>query len=510
MRQAARPLTRGQKSNTASLPAPVGGWNARDALSEMGEKDAVILTDFFPTPSEVRLRLGSLDFATGLSGQVETVMAYNGLSSTKLLAASGTSIYDVTNGGAVGAAVQSGLTNARWQHTNYANTSGNYIYMVNGADAPRYWDGTTWTNAAITGVTAANLIHINQHKNRIWFVEKNSLSAWYLATSAIAGAATKFDLTGVAQMGGALVAMATWTLDAGQGVDDLAVFITNKGEVIVYKGTDPSSASTWALVGVWQIGAPIGRRCFVKFAGDLLIITQDGVYPMSGALQSSRLDPRVAITDKIQFAVSASVSLYGSNFGWELLPFPKENMLFLNVPVSTGSQQQYVMNTITKSWCNFTGWAANCWELFGDDLYFGGNGVVTRAWYGTSDNGTNINGDALQAFTDFGRAGQIKDYKMMKPFFRADGTPSIGANLNTDFNIADTTSTLSFTPTTYAVWDTAVWDSAVWGGGLDTLQNWQGVNGIGEWAAPRVKVASKSLDVRWVSTTILFELGGVL
>jgi hypothetical protein len=45
------------------------------------------------------------------------------------------------------------------------------------------------------------------------------------------------------------MAMGTWTLDAGYGVDDYAVFITNNGEAIVYKGSDPSDPNDWSLIG---------------------------------------------------------------------------------------------------------------------------------------------------------------------------------------------------------------------------------------------------------------------
>lgn len=510
MRQAAKAVSRTIKSRTASIAAPIGGWNARDALGAMDKNDAVILQDFFPLTSEVMLRQGYTQWATGLGSQVESLMRYSGLTGEKLLAAAGTSIFDVTAGGAVGAAVQTGLSNARWQYVNFSNTAGNFLYMVNGADAPLYWDGTTWTIPAITVVTPTNLVDIHAHKNRLWFVEKNTLNAWYLPTSAIAGAATKFDLTGVSIYGGNLVAIGTWTIDAGYGVDDLMVFVTSNGEVIVYRGTDPSSASTWALVGVWVVGSPIGRRCMVKYAGDLLIICQDGLMPMSGALQSSRTNPRVALTDKIQFAMSSAISAYGANFGWQLMPFPKENMLVINVPVATDGQQQYVMNDITKQWCNWTGYKANCFEIFGDDLYFGGNGFVGHAWNGNSDNGANINGIALQAFSHFNSPGQIKQYKMMQPIFRSTGTPTVSANLNINFDTSDNSASLSFSPTTAATWDTAVWDTAVWAGGLSILQNWQGTAGIGQWAAPFIKVASNSLDVRWVSTTIVMEQGQIL
>lgn len=498
-------------SRSKFLPAPVGGWNARDSLGGMDELDAVKLTNWFPKTTNVVMRYGHTRYSTGLPSQVESLMAFQGASTNKLLAASGTAIYDVTAGGAVGAAVQSGLTNARWQHINYSNTSGNYIYMVNGADAPRYWDGTTWTNAAITGVTVANLIHINEHKSRVWFVEKDSLNAWYLAVDAIAGAATKFPLNGIAQHGGYLMAMATWTIDAGYGVDDLAVFICSGGDVIVYRGTDPSDSTKWALVGVFYIGSPVGRRCFMKWAGDLLIICQDGVMPLSGALQSSRVQPRVAITDKIQSAMSSAITLYDANYGWQLMSYPRENMLLLNVPVQEGgSQQQYVMNTISKAWCNFTGWNANCWELYNDDLYFGGNQFVGKAWNGLDDNGTAITADGLQAFNYFGDTARKKRFTMMQPSLQTNGTPSILAAINTDFSLADPTAALSFSPTSYAVWDTSLWDSGVWGSDLVISDAWQGATGLGYCGAPRLKSQASGIQVQWNNTNVLYEVGAFI
>lgn len=498
------------RAREKTISAPIGGWNALNSLESMPENDAPILTNWFPTPTTCINRYGYTQFATGLGAQVETVATFAGLTSSKMIAAAGTNIYDVTNGGAVGAAVQSGLTNARWQYVNYSNTSGSYLYLVNGADAPRYWDGTNWTNAAITGVTPANLIHINLHKNRVWFVEKNSLNAWYLATSAIAGAATKFDLTGVVQQGGYLVAMATWSIDAGYGLDDYAVFLTSKGEVLVYKGADPADATTWGLIGDFQIGAPIGRRCFVKFSGDLLVICQDGLYPMSGALQSSRTNPKIALSYKIQYAMSVAISSYGSNFGWQAIQFPKENMIWVNVPISEGSsQQQYVMNTITKAWCNFTGWGANCWEIFNDNPYFGGNGYVGKAWDSLADNGTNIVTDGLQAFNYFGTEA-LKRFTMIRPFLQTNGSPAVQGSLNIDFSLADPTSMLSFSPTSYATWDSGTWDLSVWGGELSLSSQWQGANGIGNTAGVRLKSATQGIQVQWAATTVVWESGGIL
>lgn len=496
-----------------SLPAPVGGWNARDSLGAMPPTDAVQLTNFVPMPTSCVLRNGYSNFATGMTGQVNTVMGLNGMSTNKLLAAVGTNIYDITAGGAVGAAVQTGLGSDKWQHVTFSNSAGTFLYMVNGIDAPRYWDGTTWTIAAITGIAdLTKLVNINSNHNRLWFCESGTLTAWYLAVNAIAGPATAFFLTGVARKGGYLMSIATWTIDAGYGMNDMVAFITSNGEIILYQGTDPAAAATWSLLGVFEVGTPIGRRCFMKFKGDLLLITRDGVTTMSQGLQSSRLDPRVNITDKIQSATATAINTYGTSFGWQLVQLPKANLILLNVPVASasGGQQQYVMNTITGSWCNFTGWNANCWELFQDDIYYGGNGIVAKAWDTNSDNTSQINGEGIQAFNYFGSSGILKRFTMMRPVMRTNGAPSALCGVNVDFDTSTTSLPLVAVVVASGIWDTGLWDSALWGGGLNVAQQWQGVNAVGYCGAAHFITASKTLQIEWVSTDLVMERGAVL
>ena len=504
------------KSRTTTLTAPTGGWNARDALTEMAPNDAVSLTNWFPLTTEVRLRAGYTQFATGLPAQVETLMAYSGGSTEELWAASSGNFYNITSGGAVGAAVVSGLSNSRWQYCNVATAGGNFIYAANGIDTPYLYDGATWTSItgvsvpAITGITTTDLNNPIVFKNRVWFIQRNTLKTWYLPTLAVGGAANAVDMSAVAQLGGYIVDHATWTIDAGQGVDDYYVAVTSRGEIIIYQGTDPSSSTTWALKGVWRLGHPVGSRCLTKLGGDLLLISQDGLLPLGAALQSSRVNPRVALTDKIQFATSAAISSYGGNFGWQTMYFARENMLIMNVPIAEGSQQQqYVMNTITKSWCNFTGWEANCWQLFQDSPYFGGNGFVGLAWNGNADNGSAIAGNALQAFNSFGNSLQ-KRFTMMQPVFRSNGSPAVLSSINLDFNTGTNNNPLSFSAVTTALWDSAIWDSAVWGGDLSVIQNWQGASGIGRYAAIQMRLTSSGIDTRWVSTGLVYETGGIL
>lgn len=509
-------LIKRSSSRSVSVPSPVGGWNARDSLAEMPPNDAAQMINFFPLTTEVMLRKGYTQHVTGISGQVESIFGYFAGGSSKLFAVAGGSFYDVTSAGAVGAAVVSGKSNSRWNTTNVATAGGNFLYAANGTDKPLLYDGATWTQIdgastpAITGVTTTTLKSPIVFKNRVWFIGVNTLKTWYLPTSSVGGVANAIDISSVAQKGGYIVAHATWTIDAGTGVDDYYVIVTSRGEIVVYQGTDPSSSTTWALKGVWDLGTPVGDRCLYKLGGDVVYIGQDGLVPLAGALQSSRVNPRVALTEKIQFAVSESVSVYSGNFGWQLLYFAPENMLILNVPIAEGSgQEQYVMNTISKSWARFTGWEANCWELFNDMPYFGGNGFVGKAWNGTVDNTSNINGTCIPAFSAFGTPN-LKRWTMTRPIFRTNGNPAVLQTMNVDFNLSQSTSPLTFTPSTYAAWDSAVWDTSTWGGDYNIVQNWQGVNGIGYYGSPQMQVASQGIDLRWVSTDVVYEVGAIL
>ena len=506
------------RSKTKTLPAPVGGWNARDVLANMPETDAVTMENAFPNTTDVQIRKGSTDHVTGITGKtVETLAAYNNVTTKKLFAFVDNNIYDVTSSGAVGSA-ESGttVTNGQWQHLNFrVPNAASWLISVNGVDKPHFYDGSTWTavdgvsSPAITGVTTTSLIHVNEHKNRLWFVEKDSSSVWYLPTDSVGGAATELDLAPVFNEGGFLMAMATWSLDAGAGLDDHAVFISSRGQVAVYTGTDPASATTWGLVGVFDIGSPIGRRCTLKFGGDLLVITQAGVVPLSKALLNAEISQAIAISDKIRLEMTTAVNSYQTNFGWQVVQYPNANMLLVNIPVSSTVSNQYVMNTITGSWCKFTEWNAACWELFNDRIYFGTSETVVLAWDDEDDNGSNITADIVPAFNYFGTFNQ-KRFTMARPIFSATGTPSILMGMNTDFATQAPTGTATLAVSNSSIWDTDLWDTGIWGGDFRVQRNWQTITGIGFSASLHLQMTTKEDTVKWLSYDIVYEDGAVI
>ena len=267
------------------------------------------------------------------------------------------------------------------------------------------------------------------------------------------------------------------------------------------------------LIGVWKLGSPVGTRCMLKWGGDLLILTYDGLMPMAASLQSSCLDPRVALSDKIQGAITAATTAYGGNHaavGWQVVYTAKNNAVWINVPVADGQQQQYVMNTITKSWCQFIGWAAYCWEIYQDDPYFGSDGYVGKAWDDNyTDYTSNITTQTLQAFNYFGSRGVKKYFTRARPSIFTNGDPTIGVGMNIDFDTSDTTAPVTFTGSTYGVWDglTSTWDVAIWGADLAIQNTWLGIIGIGYCGGLQMKTASSGLQIQWASTDVVYQTG---
>ena len=500
-------------TRSAALQAPVGGWDTREALADMPETSAIIMDNWFPSADKVTMRRGFTEHVTGIGSAVESLVPYTGLTgASELFAVANGSVYDVTSAGSVGAAVVTGLNNSRVQTVQMGTSGGQFLLGFNGDGTPVTYNGTTWSTTSIAGPTSANLIWANLHQRRLWFGEVDSLSAWYLAPNAISGAATEFPLAGIADLGGYIMAMGTWSRDSGAGQDDVAVFVTSEGQAIVYAGTDPASASTWQLVGVFRIGKPIGRRCMMKAGADLVMITQDGFVTASSILTVDRTQAdRVALSSQINRAVNDAVRDYGSVYGWQPILYPKGTQMLFNVPLSSTESHQYVFNTITGAPARFTGMNANCWALAGDNLYFAGSdGTVFLADNGMSDNGSNIAGDVLQAFSYFRSSQVTKAFKLCEPVFESTGDPNAALDLNIDFQVRQPTGTSSPSATTSARWGISKWGIGVWGTNGQIFRGWRGVRGIGRAAALRIRVNSQNARPSWVSTNFTYIPGGQL
>lgn len=493
-RLALRPnVQRARVSRGISIPSPVQGWDAITPLAEMPPERAIQLDNFFPQAGYIELRRDGIIHAdTGTLAPVESGMAYHAPSSAndKLFAASGTKIYDVTSANTA-PAVLNGLTNARWQHVNFATSGGNFLWICNGVDAPRYWDGASWNVATITG-GLADFVQAAVFKGRLWLAMVGKLDAAYLPVDSIQGEAAVFALSGVFSKGGFLQAIATWALDGGDGPDDYLAFISSRGQVAVYTGSLPSGeAADFALRGVYDMGPPIGRRCVTRVAGDLAVICQDGVLPLSQALITDRAASlNASITKLIQPVMNQSARDWGSNYGWQLTGYPKGTAAILNVPVAEGfEQRQYVMNTVTGAWCRYLGQNANWFEVFKDRLFFGGNdGRVYEADAAGLGVSGQLQADVRTAFNYCGRKGQLKRWTMCRPLLVTDGQIEPSLTINVDFADAALPVAAQSVVPTAAIYGQAIYGQAIYGSSRQIVTDWHTVQGAGYCASIHMRV----------------------
>lgn len=500
-----------------SLPAPVGGWNARDPLAKMKAQDAISLVNWFPRVSDCAIRGGCENHVTGFPTRPLTLFQYNNPSGTSaMFAATAANIYDATSAGAVGASVKS-CTNGYFNWTQMSVSGGHYAILCNGVDKPIYYDGTTWTSVdnastpALSGVTTTGLVFPFVYKRRLFFLESGKLNFWYLAADAVGGALTQFLLGPLCKLGGYAMAAANWSFDGGDGPDDYLAIVTSEGEVLVFTGTNPSSASDWLLKGIYFVGKPLGRKCFTKLAGDLVLLTELGAFPLSKALQSATVDYKLALTNKIENAFIEAARTYGGNSGWTGALYPAQGAILFNVPTQdTGvAAEQFVMNTITKSWCKFDSWNASDLIVFEKELYFADATKVAKAWLAStySDYGNNISVQGQTAFSYFGSMN-IKSFKLFRPVLAVNGNLSFSSGIAVDFDTTPTLNSSTYSVTSGAVWDVDNWDEGYWAAGLEIKKSWQTpVAYEGRAASGLLNLTTNLLEIQWVACDYVFEQG---
>lgn len=524
-RGAAMGIPAPQTAQGTSIPSPVGGWDSYSPISDMPPANAVELINWFPQPGYAELRRGYVIHSdTSTEDAVDTLMPYQGplVSDAKLFAASGNEIWDVTD--ETGVSVQSGLSNNRWQYVNFSTTGGEFLWICNGEDTPRYWDGSTWTNATITGVVAEDMVSCTLYRGRIWTVMANSTKAAYLPLDSIQGAATEFELGSYFKLGGQLQAIATWSTDVQGGTNEFIVFLSSYGEAAIFLIYDPTDGSQFSFRGVSTLGSPIGRRCVENIGSDVGIITIDGVIPLSQVINYDRAAfQQVALTKNIRNAMTQAARDYGAEFGWQIISYPRNTMAILNVPiVEGGQQQQFVMNTINGAWARFTGQNANCWAIFQDRAYFGGNdGKVYLADEAAGDEDSTLEADIQGAYNYFKSRGQNKRWTTVRPLVTKDDSYGVDLTigLSIDFQLSEPMDeVLEDTNVNPAIWNdpNTIWNdpNTLWPG-LTTSARWMAISGIGYCAAVRMKISvpwTESLRapqvLRVYSFDFLYDKGG--
>ena len=262
------------------------------------------------------------------------------------------------------------------------------------------------STGAITGVATTGLSAVWKFKSRLFFVQGGSMSAWYLGVNSISGAATELPLGAIFSEGGSLLFGASVSYDAGNGPDDFCVFVTTNGEMAVYQGSDPSSASTWAIVGTYRIGRPIHKNAWFKAGGDVGILTDDAVVSVLSAMKTDRAGLRKsAISFPIETLWRKAVDeRFSGVLPFSCVMWPAQTMLVVGVPAnSSQSKYNFAVNTGTGAWTRFTGWDIRCLIVYKDSLYFGtSSGTIVQGDVTGSDQGEPYSAVVIPKMSTFG------------------------------------------------------------------------------------------------------------
>ena len=259
------------------------------------------------------------------------------------------------------------------------------------------------------------------------------------------------------------------------------------------------------MVGIYNIGEPMGYRSAVKFGGDLYIITKLDIVRMSDVIQG--IEAR-QMESKIVGAHRTAVQLYENNWGWEATVYPSGHMAIFNIPVTTNSEyEQHAQNTITGAWSRFKGLTANTWQLFNGELYFGGdNGGVYQFDSGELDNEASIESTLQTAWLPVGGAGANKLFKMLREAYKANVDVEVSNLFATDYR--------AFAPQQFPVavssegaeWDAAIWDVAKWSASDTIFNEWEAIGAFGEVISMRKRLNTKQ-RVTYLGSVWLVEVG---
>lgn len=510
-----------------SMPAPIGGWNARDPEEEMESSDAIRLINIFPETRRIRLRKGCsihTSTTTGLTGPIEHMHEYVGANGTsKLIACANNKFWDCSTLGGTPSNLTGILTvsNNQWVSINFKGTGTNTTraIFVNGVNAPKLFDGTTLTDAAYTGVSdQTKLSFVTSFKQALYFIENDSsnsrTSLWYAPANAFNGALKEFAIGSLLKRGGYFLAAGTFGRDSGSGLEDLFVLVSSEGEILIYSGTSPDF-SDWILLGRYFAPPPLGKNCLFNLDSEVIILTRTGALPLSSVIDNKDDSQTFSkLTDKIDSVFNDDATLYGSLFGWEGVVYPDGKFLLVNVPVSDNVQyKQYVMNLYTGAWCGFTGWNSKSFCMYNDNLYMGGlDGKVYRVWHGASDNSSSISADLKTSFQYFDDRESEKLLTQIQPIIIGSSNLSFNMNVDTDFGNRQITDVLSISgDDSGSFWDDDFWDVAEWAGNDDQhYTDWYSVDGIGKCAA--IRMSGNFINAEWAvsSFRVMFEPGGVM
>jgi hypothetical protein len=500
-------------------------------------QDAIYAFNMVPSQYGMKVRDGYREWATNVgTGGVRTVIPYiSTLSSEdKLFAAAEDGIYDVST------STTTPTMKLSFASANATSGYGQYVTFITLSNTKfiLYCDETngyhlytqssdTWAAVAqgssagqIDGADPGDFCFCMIWKSRVWFVQKDTGDAWYLPVGQVTGKVTRFNFSNKFKRGGYLVGLWNWTVDGGEGVDDYLVAISSAGDVVVYKGTDPDTASTFDQRGVYFIGpTPAGRRCAGSFGGELYLLSSYGLVPISKLMSGQVIiDTSILVSRKITPLINIDMAQSRTDIGWEVKLLPTQNLLMISTPkLDNFAYIQYVQSLDTRGWALYRDFPYETGDEWNGVFYVGTSDNRILVHTGTLDNvtladpdtGDEIEWSILTWYQDLNTPAQNKITQLIRPTFIAERVPNYSVLARYDYDLQEALAVPIPSTPTGDVWDVAIWDTALWGVGFITANQLSGGAGMGRSIAIALRGTS-SAKTTLVRFDLAFTFGNIL
>lgn len=521
-----------QVSTALSMPAPTGGLNDLDPLSNMGPEFMIDCLDVFPDTGVVRARPGYMVAQDGFDEAVKSIVSYNNQSGGHMVfACTDDGIWDITTPGTK--VFKYALTNGNVDFLNFTNAAGNYLVVWNGTDPAAFYDGTTWAPfvtagspsapGEISGIAPTDISWAFVHMARLWFVKKNSMELFYLPIDQLGGAAAPMVIASNFTRGGYLLVGSSWSSDTGRGISNRLILFSSEGEIASFLGTDPDDVGTWGLDAMFYLAQPLGTRAIERFGGDILVMSRRGVVPVSALLYGTATEVMQAgtLTSRINRAIHRLTENWGAApMPPELAAHPSPMWITINLWDFVQSRPiQYVMNIATGAWGKFA-YPVRTLVTVGDTTYMGTEDgrvlVVTPNLYQdevdtSGQNGIPIFPYIFSAYTYLGNPTVNKHTKLIQPVINSPTRPAFAVRVLPDFRTDQYDPVLSL-PTaggSAGLWDVAEWDVGTWPMADIVWSLWRNANTLGYSFAWQMK-ASTQVNFEVAAVKYVVEGGGLV
>ncbi|KHQ51099.1 hypothetical protein [Mameliella alba] len=234
-------------------------------------------------------------------------------------------------------------------NASFSALSGQVI-IADGIGDPLAFNGSTFSTPAFTtstSVTQSDFDGFLAHHDRPYFwVRGSTLEFYYGGVGAVTGALTQFPLDRLGNITGSILEMASLTVDAGHGMNDVLAIFTSTGQVVTYEGLDPGDQNDWRQLNRLQIAPPLGPKAFQQIGSDLWVLTPKGVV----SIQQTISQGQMALVKQVSQPVADDLVQAAEDGGdWILHASADQRMVIIN-RVFAGVSEQWVFYTKSGTW----------------------------------------------------------------------------------------------------------------------------------------------------------------